>query len=239
MPNIMIFSKVSINSEPDLPHKIWNPRKYPKVFLKKYKESINTFLSVVLPKGYDFTFKGQSSITTYQQLYFLIDGGFAKETKASKRFQSLMRVHGSLQLYYLIEQSLVEGDNYSDVKLNDQTLSAVADCLLVNEFSHESYKKVMPLFLQFLKLVKNNKQDSHGFSEQDLTTLEKGFDKAFKKLVHRIMNRMCPRVKHHFRRVQKYFDLIPFKWIQGKTDQYRDRYVSLQIQIEEQLKEIS
>jgi hypothetical protein len=192
-----------------------------------------------LPEGFDFSFKGQSSITTYQQLYFLIDSGFAKETKADKRFQSLMRVHGSLQLYYLIERSLIEGENFSDNRLNDQILSSVADCLLVNELAHEGYTKVRPLFLQFLKLVKTNRQDSHDFSEEDLTTLEKGFDRAFKKLVLRIMNRMCPRVKHHFRRVQKYFDLIPFKWIQRKTDQYRERCESLQIQMHEQLKEIS
>ena len=191
-----------------------------------------------MPVGFDFTFKGQSSITTYQQLYFLIDGGFAKETKASKRFQSLMRVHGSLQLYFLIERSLIEGDNYSDTELNDQTLSSVADCLLVNELAHDSYARVRPLFMKFLQIIKVSQTEFHGFNDKELSALEKGFDRAFRKLVGRIMAKMCPKVRHHFARVQKYFDLIPFCWIQKKTDQYRERCESLQIKLEEELKKI-
>ena len=203
------------------------PKPAPLLFLERHDKSLQTYLSPVLPKGFDFYFKKGSSLKTPQQLYYLLDGDFLWQTGGRTMTEKLLRNRSCLQRIFLIENSLLQRVNFLQNGASEDDLVTIADSLIIKELSNFPDKKILDLYDKLRQLGANHNDKFEQELNEQYTYLNHNLSKALANSCRKIIRFKLDYNSKLIKYFEKFSSYIPLELMDHINEEIAERASAL------------
>lgn len=183
-------------------------------FIDQNRQAIKAYFEPILDSSFDFNFKQDNSIFNCQDLHMLMDGKALAQTQGKDLLTVVKRNHGTLQLIFLLEQSHINGADFSDQALTNAHKSKMATNFIFGFLDGKESTEVVELY-QKLKSNSDNEQVWSEFSEKELNVLQESFTLALKDCCARIIKKKMSVETVVLDRIEQIFlnDQIPEEFV--------------------------